>query len=715
MTAKNNTTADVLIEIGCEELPAGELHQLIDDFASSLGTELDTAQLQFAKISKYATPRRLALIINQLQNRQSDSQTTRRGPSLSAAYKSQDSKEPTPAAIGFAKSCGLEMKDLTTISTDKGEYLSATVTTKGNHINDLLPTMLNKIVPKLPRSKTMHWDDSDMQFVRPVRWLLALIDTELLPWEIFGLQASNKTFGHRFYTDAPITINRPDEYEDVLLKKGYVIADIAKRKQTINKCIDLLVKDSDYAVSQALDEELLDELAAITEYPVGYIGEFESSFLKLPSQVLESVLTLKQRYIPLIDKQGQMSSKFIFIANIDSKDKQLLIAGNQAVVRPRLADATFFYQQDLERPLSSRLEQLKKLSFFSGLGSMKEKSACCKDLARFLATKDEWQDVAQSATLAAELCKCDLTSLMVQEFPELQGIIGGYYLEEELSQGTEYISRYTAEDVHQASQAITEHYLPKRAGDAIAASKAGKVLAIVERMDKLIGLFHKGQKPSGEKDPYALRRTALGLARTIIESGAFVDLRELGEEAVKCYEKHNGIIIKPNTIEEVLEFINERVCAYGKEQHLATDSLDAVFCSPQADLYDAWLRTKAIEDKRSSHINSLVGINKRLKNILGKHGIDSVAVNEKLFTTEQERQVFKILADIRNDLDRSCADKEYAKCFELLSGLSEPLEDFFDQVMVMVEDKPLRENRLVLLGIIHKQFLKVADFSRIAT
>lgn len=715
--SKNNKTADVVIEIGCEELPAAELYQLIDDFASLLGTELTKEHLTFSSISKFATPRRLALIIQELQTSQSDREVSRRGPSVKAAYDGDG--KPTQAVIGFAQSCGVNIEELTNISTDKGEYLSAKITEKGRHINQLLPPMLNSILPKLSKNRTMRWDvnnDRSIQFVRPIRWLMALVDKQVLEWEMFGLQATNQTFAHRFYSDKPLSIAHANEYEDTLAKQGYVVASATKRKQIISEWIERLTKESGCSVSPAFTEDFLDELAAITEYPVGYLGEFDKEFLELPPEVLDSVLILKQYYIPLVDAKGKTSTKFIFIANIDSQDAQLLIEGNQAVVRPRLADASFFYQQDKSQTLEDRFKHLDKITFVEGLGSIENKAYRCHDLAKYLSDTLAWQDVAESSALAAKLGKCDLTSLMVQEFPELQGVMGKYYLREDYTNDDKSLDKQVIE---QASVAIEEHYLPRHAGDKIAPSKAGKVVAMADRIDTLVGLFYAGYKPTSEKDPYALRRTALGLVRTIIESEIFVDLRGLAKESVKCYKKHNKINIPETNIDDVLTFINERVHAYGKgngkENGFASDVLDAVFYSQQNDLYDAWLKVQAIHSNFTKNISSLVGVNKRLKNILDKHSCElaQAEVNQELFESEYEQKVFATLQEIQQDFDQACATKEYAKCLELLSGLSSPLEEFFNQVMVIVEDKQLRENRLLLLHKTHKSFLRLADFSRL--
>lgn len=734
--SKNNQTpsdtADILIEIGCEELPAAELYQLIDDFASQIEADLEKAQLTFKEINKFATPRRLALVVRKLQTSQKDREIDRRGPSVKAAYQEDDKSKPTQAAIGFAQSCGIEVEKLTSISTDKGEYLSAKVTINGLHINQLLPSMLNSIIPKLTTGRTMRWDDtlinatSSTNFVRPVRWLLALVDQQILEWEMFGLRAGNESYGHRFMNeysgDKPIKIKHADDYEDVLLKQGNVIADIAKRKEMISQSVEGLSKKAGYSVSEKFTDDLLDELAAITEFPVGYLGEFDKEYLKLPNEVLESVLIKSQRYIPLMDASvdasvdisAKMSPKFIFIANIDSKDAQLLIEGNQAVVRPRLADASFFYQQDLSKTLESRLEQLEKVTFVQQLGSVENKAYCCHDLAKYLVEELQWQDVGKAATLAARLSKCDLTTLMVQEFTELQGVMGKYYLLEDYAQGK--LGKYSQADVDKAAIAIEEHYLPRFAGDKIASSRTGKLASIADRIDTLVGLFHAGYKPTSEKDPYALRRTALGLVRTIIESELHIDLAELAKQSVKCYKKHNDLDIENSQVEEVINFINERVYAYGREKNIASDVLDAVFYSPQNDLYDAWLRVQVLKNNLSSQVNSLIGINKRLKNLLSKQLEQSgkaLEINEELFESESEKQVFAILQENQQDFDQACASRKYADCLNLLSGLSSPLEEFFSQVMVMVDDKKIRENRLLLLNKIHQSFLRIADFSRL--
>lgn len=721
MGVKLSATEDILIEIGCEELPAGEQPQLIQDFVNALTQGLQDYHLSFADINQFITPRRLAVIIKQLELKQADRQETRRGPAVAIAY---DSGKLTPAALGFAKSCGIELNKIKQVNTDKGDYLSAEIFIKGQPSKKLLPQLLNQIIPKLPRGKTMRWGvngggdepTNEYRFVRPIRWLLALIGKEVLPWQAYGLNAGKTTMGHSFYTNKPIEIKHPDEYEVKLEKEGQVIATAYKRQASIIKQIKEISSATEYSSlideDKLLDNELLAELVAITEYPVAYLAEFDKKYLQLPSELLESVLTLKQRYIPLVDKASKMSNKFVFVANIKSKDKQLLVEGNQAVVRPRLEDADFFYRQDLLNPLSNRLEQLDKVALLAGLGNMRDKSRRGKDLAMTIAGNLKQEDADKKvAGLAAELCKCDLTSLMVQEFPELQGTMGGYYLSH---QGT--VDDYTKEEVTLASKAIGEHYMPRHSDDNIPSTLAGEIVAIADRTDVLLGFFHLGRKPSGEKDPFALRRVALGLARIIIESNLSLELEAILKHSQQLYKKHNNIEIKDEIIQQVLGFIKERVVVYGKGKQLSTENLDAVFYQAQSNLYNAWRKVEIIEEYPNNKMKQLVEMNKRIKNIIGKYKIQLTSINaldETLLSEKEEKALLAMINKLQQDLTNLLVEKKYKESLDLLGQLKLPLDNFFDAVMVMADDKRVRENRLLLLSIVQDMLLQVADFSRI--
>ena len=697
--------SNLLIEIGCEELPAAQQPQLISDFSAGLSKLLDEHGLAYQGIKSFVTPRRLSLIIQQVQTKQDDTEELRKGPATKNGFNEKG--EPTAATLGFAKSCGVEHNKLQRMDSDKGEYLCYKVQVTGRHIQQILPQILGNLITKLPKGRTMRWDDSNNKFVRAVRWLLLLLDDEVISWDEFGLTASNLTQGHRFYTSSPITINHCDEYEEKLLKEGYVIVCPNKRRKKIIEQANKICAAEGCANVQ--ENELIDELVAITEYPVAYAGEFNPDFLRLPAPVLDSVLTLKQRYLPLIDAKGNTLPKFIFIANIKSNNKSQLIAGNQAVIAPRLEDAAFFYKQDLRSSLQKRLELLDKVAFFGELGNMRQKSQRCEHIVGKVA--NDFNADAGIAQLAASLCKCDLTTLMVQEFPELQGIIGGYYLlaSDKLLASDEA----KAKSLQFSASAIQEHYLPQRQEDKTPYSTAGCALAVADKLDTLIGLFHLKYQPSGEKDPYSLRRTALGIVRILLEKQLNINLDSMMQHVIASYKKHNDISIKVEIASEVLVFINERVPAYGKERGMAADALAASFYEAQNDIYAAWQKAAAMMKLKGKQRSALVEINKRLKNILAEQKINQREVQTALIKEDAEREIFKVYQEIHSGFNQAQKSGEYEQCCKLLSTLSEPLEEFFEQVMVMSDDMEIRKNRLLLLSLIHRMFLKIGDFSRL--
>ena len=692
--------SDLLLEIGCEELPAYELGQLIKDFSAKLGIALNEKGLAYNKIQEFATPRRLALIIEQVDSREVDRQERRRGPSVENSFD-EDGK-PKAAALGFAKSCGVKVNELQRLKTNKGEYLSIDLNFKGRDTKEILPLLLNEILGKLAKKRTMRWhEEKQYKFVRPIRWLVALLDSEVIPWSAYFVKAGRETRGHRFWAPQAISIKNPTDYEKQL-KAGYVIPSMSERKERILLQVTKIATNND--TSPILDKDLLEELTAITEYPVAYLASFNNKFLSLPDEVLKTVLMQKQRYIPMVDDNNKISNKFIFIANIKSKDEKLLISGNESVVQPRLEDADFFYKQDKKVSLSDRRERLKNLSFLPELGNMKDRTICLNNLSGKIAKELKLSTAEQETVAQASLlCKCDLTTLMVQEFPELQGIMGGYYLAEE------------KKSIPLVTEAIAEHYLPQRAEDILPAGKAGKILSIANRIDTLVGLLHLGRKPSGESDPYAMRRGALGLVRILIEGKIFLDLEKLVIWSCEAYSKHNNLNIDEKTLTaQTIQFINERIFSYGKDKGLSFEILNGVFYKPQKDLYDAWLKAQAIKGEERENIQSLVEINKRLKNIIGKHKITGSDVKEELLEIKEEKELFSHMINMKKQLKSLATAKEYDKFLIVLYQAKKTLDEFFDKVMVMVDDEKIRNNRLELVQSCRQLFLGMADFSYIS-
>ncbi len=722
--------ADILLEIGCEEIPAAEQDELLAGLKSGVSERLQKENLAHGTPIGYATPRRLALWIPDLQTQQDDRRVIRRGPSARIAY--DKAGNPTPACLGFARSCGVSPAKLKVIKKvkkdehgDREGYVCYEGTEKGKNTAELLPPILNDIIPHLPRRKTMRWNGGygspGASFTRAVRWLVLILGDTRIPWSAFGIKNDNRTFGHRAYHKNPITITTPADYEEILASTGHVIVDKQKRKERILKDAKKLASARPEKTQLYAPDGLLEEIANITEYPVVYEGHFEPEFLTLPAEIINSVLIDKQRCFPLLnvpnglnengndkDKEKHLPA-FLFVANIRSDNPQRIIRGNEAVVRPRLRDASFFYEKDLQQSLTDNFEKLNNLAFFGGLGSMRQKSERCTDLVKVIAPSVGADPKA--AEIAARFCKCDLISLTVQEFPELQGIMGGYYL-----RGDKHTERFAAgkskETKEAAAAAIAEHYLPQQSGDPIPAGAEGRALALADKLDSLVGLFARGYKPAGDKDPFGLRRLALGVVRIILESALYVDLRGLLLAAAEGYKKQNQMEISAEVGEEVLRFVNERVNAYAKDAKSAV--IAAVFDEPQTDLTDSWLRVRSLTNIPEARREALVALDKRLKNILGgvKH-LPQKEIDATLILEPAERALYKGYLELHADYVAAAQARDYDNCCKILAKLSDLLEQFFNEVMVMAEDDRLKNNRLQLLYRIRDPFVRLGNLSKL--
>jgi len=499
---------DLLIEIGTEELPPKALDQLSTAFQSSIESQLTQAELTFDSIQRYATPRRLALLITQLDTAQADRNIERKGPAVKAAFD-QDGN-PTKAAEGFARSCGVAVSELEQIDTPKGAWLIFHQNQPGQQTETLLPAMVEQALARLPIPKRMRWGDGDAEFVRPVHWVVMLMGDKTIDCKIMGLQAGRTTRGHRFHHPDPIELTSPASYAETLFDPGHVIADISVRREKIRTQVEQIATDA--GMLAAIDITLLDEVTALNEWPVAVMGTFDERFLEVPSEALIKAMQEHQKYFPVVDSEGRLQPYFITISNIQSQDPSQVSAGNERVIRPRFSDAAFFWEQDLKQPLDTLATKLGSVVFQEKLGSLQDKSKRISQLAQLIA-EQLGLDPAQAAR-AAELSKCDLLSNMVGEFPSLQGVMGRYYAEH-------------AGEGGDIPAAIEEHYLPRHAGDSLPKTDCGRAIAIADRLDTLVGIFAIGQKPTGEKDPFGLRRAALGVLRILIETPLQLDLETL--------------------------------------------------------------------------------------------------------------------------------------------------------------------------------------------
>ena len=693
--------ADFLVEIGTEELPPKALRSLMTAFADALTTSVDDARLEHGGVHGYASPRRLAVLIEQLAGGQADRKTTQKGPPVAIAFG--DDGELTAAGEAFARKCGVEASELSRTSTDKGEWLSCDVTEPGQSTADLMPGLVEKALAALPIPRRMRWGAGDAEFVRPVHWVVLLHGSKAIKASVLGIATGNKSRGHRFHSTGPIEITSPAEYLQTLEERGHVIADFGRRRALVRDGVEAAAKKAGGTVVDG--EALYDEVTALVEWPVPITGSFDDGYLSLPREVVISTLTSHQRYFAVADKSGKLLPRFITVANLDSTDPEQVKSGNERVIRPRLADAAFFWDADRRTQLATRQEALREVVYQRGLGSLFDKAMRTANLAAEIATTlgVEPAPVQRAATLA----KCDLVTGMVGEFPELQGIMGRYYA---LSDG----------EPPAVAEAIAEHYLPRFSGDALPASVDGQILAVADKLDTLAGVFAIGKKPSGNRDPFGLRRAALGIIRVLIECDLDLDLTALISTAVAAQPgvRANGSDPGTDVAAELYTFISERLRRYflDHDAGLATETFDAVLARNPASLVDFSRRLAAVQAFIALEpAASLAAANKRIANILKKaEGQGGDAVKEKLLTDPAEIALAKALESARERVAPMLEAREYADVLTALAELREPVDHFFDDVMVMADDKATRNNRLSLLSELRALFLDVADISRLS-
>lgn len=689
----NLDTRDLLVEIGTEELPPKALANLSLAFENGLREGLEKAGLTWSRLRRFATPRRLAVLIENLPLRQPDRALERRGPALSAAFGPDGC--PTKAAEGFARSCGVTVADLQKQETDKGAWLVHLNHEPGAATAGLIPGIVDQALAGLPIPKRMRWGNRDDQFVRPVHWAILLFGDEVIPATIMGVSTGRDTRGHRFHHPQPIRITAPADYARQLADEGKVIADFAERRDRVR--IQAETVAAELGGSAVIKLELLDEVTALVEWPVALAGNFERRFLDVPAEALISTMQDNQRYFPVVDGQGRLLPHFITMTNLESRDPAQVRAGNERVIRPRFSDAEFFWNQDRRQPLAARMETLKHVVFQQQLGTMDEKSGRVAQLARFIAGPTHGD--ADGADRAARLAKCDLMTQMVQEFPELQGIMGRYYALHD-------------QESSEVAQALEEHYLPRFAGDRLPATATGRIVALADRLDTLIGIFAIGQAPSGAKDPFALRRAALGVLRILIEGGLELDLLALLERAATSFDP---AIRAEHAVDTVFDFIMDRLRSYYLDQGIRPDTFEAVLdCRPTRPL-DFDRRVRAVNAFRElPEAAALAAANKRIRNILRK--VDATLpfeVRPDLLIEDAEQALAGRLVELSSEVTPLMEVGLYSEALNRLALLREPVDAFFDQVLVMAEDAAVRDNRIALLNELGSLFLRVADFSRL--
>jgi len=662
-------------------------------FAEAVHSLLDKAGLldTAATMQQFHTPRRLAVQITAVLEQQPDQQITRRGPAISAAFAADG--QPTRAAEGFARSVGASVEDLERLQTDQGEWLMFQQLQPGRSLAEVLQDELPVILKNLPMPKTMRWGAHDLRFLRPIHWLLALHGDSVLPLQLAHLQAGNTSFGHRVHAAEALSLHSADSYVEQL-HQARVVVDPVQRKSMIEQQITSICSDkilnvhADDTASTADYAALLSEVSELSEWPVALLCRFDEAYLQLPDEVLSLSMRSHQKFFPLYDNEGSLSSQFIAVANLDSKDPLQVIAGYQRVIEPRLHDAVFFWEKDLSKSLESYFYNLEDISFQRHLGSMADKRSRMRGLVGWVA-----QQLAADINVcqrAAELALCDLSTDMVGEFPELQGTMGRHYA---LASG----------EPDAVAAAIEQHYQPRGAGDNIAASLPGQCLAIAEKCDRLLGIFAVGMKPDGNKDPFALRRAALGLVRTVLEGELRLNLDALLNKSAHLLQPQLVIEAEP-FLSEVKQFILDRLQSWLEQQGISVLTFRAVAAISNHDLLDMQHRMQALQafaDAEPAAAASLAAANKRVVNLMAKSAagdaISEQTLDTALLQQPEEQALYEHCQQVRQQVVTAVQTSDYQQALSSLASLQQPVDAFFDQVMVMTEDVQLRQNRLALL------------------
>lgn len=683
-------TQNFLIELGTEELPPTALRTLAEAFASQFDAQLKDADLSHQGVTWYASPRRLAVKVAALSDRQPDKVVEKRGPAVKAAFDADGN--PTKAAMGWARGNGIDVSEAERLKTDKGEWLLYRQHVPGQAIDALLPVLADNALSKLPIPKPMRWGDKDTQFIRPVKTLVMLYGDTLIEGTILGVASDRVIRGHRFMGESSLTLDHADQYPERLEREGKVMADYEKRKA-------LIIKDAKAAADAVggiaeLDDDLVEEVTSLVEWPVVLTASFEDKFLKVPSEALVYTMKGDQKYFPVYDANGELLPKFIFVSNIESKDPTQVISGNEKVVRPRLADAEFFFDTDRKRPLIDRLPELDSAVFQKQLGTIKDKTDRITALAGQIAERIG-ADKAHTER-AGQLAKCDLMTSMVFEFTETQGVMGMHY------------ARHDGEP-EAVALALNEQYWPRFAGDKLPTTPVSSAVAMADKMDTIVGIFGIGQAPKGS-DPFALRRAALGVLRIIVENGYQLDLVDLIRDAKAQYDDR---LTHKEVETEVLDFMLGRFRSWYQDMGYSVDIIQAVLARRPTKPADFDSRVKAVSHFRSlDEAEALAAANKRVGNILAKYdGELPSTVDSSLLQEDAEKALADVVAEKVAAVKPLFADSDYQGALTELAQLRTPVDTFFDNVMVMSDDPALKANRLAMLHLIREQFLNVADIS----
>ncbi|MGN1393053.1 MAG: glycine--tRNA ligase subunit beta [Succinivibrionaceae bacterium] len=680
-------TKNLLIELGTEELPPKALRKLAEAFKDNFTNELIKASINFSEIKWYATPRRLALKVLNISTKQNDKVIEKKGPSVSVAFS--DNK-PTKIGLAWAKSIGITIDQASKIQTPKGEWLVYTTKEQGVNTASLLPEIVSRAVSNLPIPKLMHWGTSNILFVRPVHTFTMLLGDELINCEVLGLKSLKTINGHRFMGEQTLTINSADEYPEILKNKGMVIADYNERKQLIINAITAEAKK--IGGNADMDDSLIEEVTSLVEYPVLLTAKFEERFLNVPAEALVHTMKGDQKYFPVY-KDGKLLPNFIFISNIISKSPEIVIQGNERVIRPRLSDAEFFFNTDKKQSLFSRFDSLKNVLFHKQLGSLAQKSEWVATIASNIA-----KNINANCNLAYRsgiLSKCDLMTNMVMEFTDTQGIMGMHY------------ARIDGEN-EEVALAMNEQYLPRFAGDELPNTLVTSAVSLAEKIVTLVGIFGINQLPKGDKDPFGLRRASIGLIRILVEKQINLDIKDF---IIQARDLIGDKITNKNVVSDVIEYITGRFKAYYQDLSISTDIVQSVLSLNITNLLEFDKRVKAVREfKNLPEAEFLSAANKRVRNILNKTS-NIVNFNDKLLQDKEEINLFNSIINVESQITALMSENNYTGALNKLAALKEPIDKFFEDVMVNCEDVDVKNNRIALLFKLQNLLSNIADIS----
>ena len=692
------TARDLLFEIGTEELPPRALSGLSAALEQAVTQGLEKEGLSFRTSRRYATPRRLAVLVSGLADQQADRTRQRIGPALKTAF--DDRGNPTPAALGFAKSCNVEVSALDTLEKDGVRKLAYSVYRAGKPAVELIPPIISSALAQLPVPKRMRWGSSREEFVRPVHWAALVFGQEIIPMSLLGVETSHFTYGHRFHYNREILIKDAADYEELLEENGGVIPDFRKRQDMIRKLVT--EEGAKIRARTVIDEDLLEEVTSLVEYPVALTGAFDEHFLEVPAEALILALKSHQKCFYLVDGEQNMLPNFVTVSNIVSRDPDQVIKGNERVIRPRLADARFFYETDKQTTLEARQEQLRQIVFQEKLGTIHDKTRRVVSLSHYLA--GQLNADPDHCARAAALAKCDLVTNMVAEFADLQGLMGYYYA---LHDG----------EAAQVAQALKEQYMPRFSGDKPPESLTGSILAMADKLDTVVGLFGIGQPPTGSRDPFALRRSAIGVLRIIVEKQLNINLLETIEVAAGGFTAGS---LEASTVPAVFEFMLERFRAWYVDEGISAEVFQSVFALRPPRPLDFHRRIQAVHKfSELPEASALAAANKRVSNLLaGQTRAEAQEVNRNLLKDQAEKDLFSAIDRVRTNVNVidgqrlvSSENPDYQSELQELASLNEKVGRFFDEVLVMCDDEKLRDNRLALLRQLRDLFLRTADVS----